>query len=99
MQLMQDIYSGIEDIRMEKRVRQMMDVLELASVDVESNEKKALALYKVLTSDYVGAEHSDVLKIIEYVNSKKMSLRGSDIEKYFLGLLSLLIFKCLINSA
>ena len=42
---------GEEDIRGEKRVRQMLDVLELASVDIESTERKSLVLYRVLTSE------------------------------------------------
>ncbi|MGD2278503.1 MAG: ATP-dependent DNA helicase [Candidatus Omnitrophota bacterium] len=63
---------GEEDIRGEKRVRQMLDVLDLASVDTESNERKSLALYKVLASDYIGASHSDILKLIGAVNRKKL---------------------------
>ncbi len=73
---------GKEDIRMEKRVRQMLDVLELAHVDLENNERKSLALYKLLTSDYTGASQSDVLKLIGRVNAKKRVFRGKDLEKF-----------------
>ena len=71
-----------EDIRLEKRVRQMMDVLDLANVDIENNEKKSLSLYRVLTSDYVGAAHSDILKFIGMVNVSRNPFRGKNPEKY-----------------
>ncbi|MFC1479873.1 ATP-dependent helicase [Candidatus Omnitrophota bacterium] len=75
---------GKEDISREKRVRQMLEVLELANVDTESNERRSLALYKVLTSDYTGASHSDILKFIGYVNKKRFSAKGKSkgAEKY-----------------
>ncbi|MEA3489848.1 MAG: ATP-dependent DNA helicase [Candidatus Omnitrophota bacterium] len=74
---------GKEDIRLEKRVRQMLDVLELADVNTENNEKKALTLYKVLTSDYIGASQSDIIKLIGFVNGKKSSLRAEgDAKRY-----------------
>lgn len=69
---------GQENIRQEKRVRQLLDVLELADPDVESNERKSLALYKVLTSDYMCVPHSDVLKLINFVNMKRNASRGLD---------------------
>ena len=62
---------GGEDIRSEKRVRQMLDVLDLAAVSAESIEAKSLALYKVLSSDYMELEQSDVLKFIQFVNVKR----------------------------
>ncbi|MGB2630181.1 MAG: ATP-dependent DNA helicase, partial [Candidatus Omnitrophota bacterium] len=74
---------GKEDIRLEKRVRQMLDVLDLANVDTESNERKALALYKVLTSDYVRASHADILKFINFVNDiRKDSRFKGDVKRY-----------------
>ena len=84
---------GKEDIRGEKRVRQMIDVLELVDIDPETAPSKSLALYKVLTADYVGAEHSDVLKLIKDVNEKRRSARdkgggphgGSDLFQEFQG--------------
>ncbi len=66
---------GKEDIRGEKRVRQMLDVIELGSADPSKNEARSLALYKVLISDYIGASHSDVLKLIASLNSKKRLAR------------------------
>lgn len=66
---------GKEDIRGEKRVRQMIDVLELVDTDPAAAENKSLALYKVLTADYVGAEHSDVLKLVKAVNEKRRAAR------------------------
>jgi len=71
---------GEEDIRGEKRVRQMLDVLRLASVDIENNEKKSLCLYKVLTSDYMGISHSDILKFIGFVNGKKRAAKKAGVE-------------------
>jgi DNA helicase-2/ATP-dependent DNA helicase PcrA len=73
---------GEEDIRQEKRVRQMLDVLELATLGAESIERKSLALYKVLTSDYIGASHSDILKFIGYVNSEKRAARDKGVGLY-----------------
>ncbi|MFQ5953263.1 MAG: ATP-dependent helicase, partial [Candidatus Omnitrophota bacterium] len=73
---------GEEDIRSEKRVRQMLDVLELANVDTTSNERKSLALYKVLTSDYIGVFHSDILKFIGFVNRKKQSAKEKGVEEF-----------------
>ncbi len=64
---------GKEDIRSEKRVRQMLDVLKLAGFDVEDNTKTTLILYKILASDYIGAAHADILKLLEYVNHRKFS--------------------------
>jgi DNA helicase-2/ATP-dependent DNA helicase PcrA len=66
---------GSQDMRQEKRVRQMLDILELANVSVESNEKKSLALYKILSSDYVGAAGGDILKFIAFVSGKKSLAR------------------------
>ncbi len=73
---------GEEDIRGEKRVRQMLDVLELANISTENNERKSLALYKILTSDYINASHSDVLKLIAHVNKKKLLAKKSSLEEY-----------------
>ncbi|MBL7072604.1 MAG: ATP-dependent helicase [Candidatus Omnitrophica bacterium] len=68
---------GKEDIRAEKRVRQMLDVLALAGFNVEDTSKATLSLYKILSADYIGAAHSDVVKLLEYVNQKKQSARRS----------------------
>ncbi|MBU0682854.1 MAG: ATP-dependent helicase [Candidatus Omnitrophica bacterium] len=64
---------GKEDIRQEKRVRQMLDVLELANIDIRDNEKKSLTLYKILTADYLEVDLSDIMKLVSYVNAKKYS--------------------------
>lgn len=70
---------GGEDIRSEKRVRQMLDVLDLASVDPGGDEQRDMALYKVLTADYMGLEHADVIKLIELNlrEQKNVGTRGS----------------------
>ena len=74
---------GEEDIRGEKRVRQMLSVLDLVSVSTEGNERRSLALYKVLTSDYVGAKHSDILKLIGFVNKDRHNLFQKFEEHFF----------------
>jgi DNA helicase II / ATP-dependent DNA helicase PcrA len=66
---------GEEDIRPEKRVRQMLDVAELAAADAESIETKSLSLYRILTSDYMETELSDILKFIQFVNGKRQRAR------------------------
>ncbi len=62
---------GKEDIRSEPRVRQMLDVLELASFDPENYKDRDRILYKTLMSDYFQIPHSDILKFINKVNKKK----------------------------
>ncbi|MBD3296757.1 MAG: AAA family ATPase, partial [Candidatus Omnitrophica bacterium] len=70
---------GQEDISGEKRVRQMLNVLDLAYMSGAELSEKALPLYKVLTADYVKADHSDVLKFISFVNHMhKEELAGGD---------------------
>ena len=64
---------GKEDVRRERRVLQMLDVLKLAASNPEEVEEKSLALYRVLTSDYIQAEHSDVLKFVHFVNTENKS--------------------------
>ncbi len=62
---------GKEDIRQEKRVKQMIDILELVNVDIDEKENRALLLYNVLSSDYMRIDHTDLLKLIAYVNALK----------------------------
>jgi len=62
---------GKEDISGEIRVRQLLDVLDLVNIDPAEPEAKDTALYKVLTSDYLCLDHSDVLKFLHGVNLKK----------------------------
>ncbi|MFH1847240.1 MAG: ATP-dependent DNA helicase [Candidatus Omnitrophota bacterium] len=66
---------GKEDIRREKRVRQMLDVLELARIDLRDTERKSLALYKVLSADYTEIPYSDIVSFIAFVNAGKMNAR------------------------
>lgn len=62
---------GKEDIRAEARVRQMLDILELASIESQDFEQRDRALYKILISDYLQIPHKDVLNFINRVNRKK----------------------------
>ena len=62
---------GKEDISGEKRVKQLMDVLDLAHIDPKEHESKDLALYKVLSADYFEIPHIDILRFISFVNKKK----------------------------
>ncbi|MFA6078476.1 MAG: ATP-dependent DNA helicase [Candidatus Omnitrophota bacterium] len=64
---------GKEDISSEKRVKQLLDVLELAHIDPAEISVKDMAFYKVLTADYFEIPLSDTLRFISYVNSKKLS--------------------------
>ncbi len=64
---------GKEDISGEKRVKQLLDILELAHIDPSEIDVKDLAFYKVLTADYFEIPLSDTLRFISYVNSKKVS--------------------------
>ena len=73
---------GNEDMRQEKRVRQMLDVLDIANVSAESNEKKSLSLYKILSSDYAGASHADILKFIGFVNKRKNEAKDVSLGAY-----------------
>ena len=62
---------GKEDIRQEKRVRQMLDILELVNLDLVDPERKSLLLYSVLNADYLGVDPSDLLKFISFVNKRQ----------------------------
>jgi len=62
---------GKEDIRPEGRVRQMLDVLELASLDPENYTDRDRILYKILIADYFRIPTTDILKLISKVNRKK----------------------------
>lgn len=72
---------GEEDIKGEKRVRQMLDVLELSKLDIAGGGDKDLALYNVLSSDYVAADQSDILKIIEYTGRARRKAKRNN-EKF-----------------
>lgn len=75
---------GKEDIRSEPRVRQMLDVLELASLDPENFEDRDRVLYKVLVSDYFKISHNDILKFMESINKKKKQDRSISLLSEFL---------------
>jgi len=59
---------GKEDIAGEKRVRQLLDALDLVNINPSDTAPKDLALYKVISADYFGLNHSDILKFLNYVN-------------------------------
>ncbi|MDP6685698.1 MAG: PD-(D/E)XK nuclease family protein, partial [Candidatus Omnitrophota bacterium] len=62
---------GREDIKGEKRVRQLLDVLELASIDPENFKDRDFYLYKILISDYFQIPHKDILSFMNRANKKK----------------------------
>lgn len=63
---------GKENIAGEKRVRQMLDVLNFANItDPSAYAAKDAYLYRVLTADYMCIPMADVLAFIASVNSKK----------------------------
>jgi DNA helicase-2/ATP-dependent DNA helicase PcrA len=64
---------GKEDIQSEIRVRQMIDVLELAHIDPRDIHAKDTALYSVLSSDYMEIPQADILNFISYVNRLRSS--------------------------
>ena len=70
---------GKEDIRPEPRVRQMLDVLELASLEPENYEDRDRILYKILIADYFKIPLADVLKLIAKVNKKKRNKEDAKI--------------------
>lgn len=72
---------GKEDIAGEKRVRQLLDALDLVNIDPSDTAPKDLALYKVISSDYFRLDHSDILKFLNAVNL----LKKTDPSVTFLG--------------
>ncbi|MBU3911893.1 MAG: ATP-dependent helicase [Candidatus Omnitrophica bacterium] len=77
---------GKEDIRPEPRVRQMLDILELANLSPENFEDRDRVLYKALISDYFKIKHKDILKFMEAVNKKKKQDRTISLLSEFLSL-------------
>ena len=73
---------GKEDIRGEKRVRHMLDVLELAAPKTRDIRQKSLVLYRILTADYIGAEHSDVLSLIGFISKERALSRSGHSGSY-----------------
>ena len=66
---------GREDIRSEVRVRQMLDVLELVSVEPQDIEQRDRVLYKILIADYFQIPHAEILDFINKTNRKKRESR------------------------
>lgn len=67
---------GKEDISSQKRVRQMIDVLNLAHLkDTTDFAEKDAVFYRVITSDYFGISIDDILKFIGYIKTKKLTQR------------------------
>lgn len=62
---------GKEDIRQEKRVRQLLDVLELATLGPSDTKEADLAFYKVVTADYFRIPLSDILRFIQQVDAER----------------------------
>jgi len=62
---------GKEDISGEFRVKQLLDICELADIEPSEHSLKDLALYKVLSADYFAIPHSDILRFINFVNRKR----------------------------
>ncbi|MDP2912248.1 MAG: ATP-dependent DNA helicase [Candidatus Omnitrophota bacterium] len=62
---------GKEDIRPEPRVRQMLDVLELAGIEPENFEDRDRVLYNVLISDYFRIPLKDVFNVMSIVVKKR----------------------------
>jgi len=63
---------GKEDISGEVRVKQLMDVLDLMHLDPKDYDLKDLALYKVLTADYLEIPLEDVLRFVSFVNNLRL---------------------------
>jgi DNA helicase-2/ATP-dependent DNA helicase PcrA len=70
---------GKEDIRPEPRARQMLDVLELASMEPDNYEDKDRALYRILIADYFRIPLQDILGLITRVNKKKRNKEDANI--------------------
>ncbi len=67
---------GQENIAGEKRVRQMLDVLNFANVtDPAAYAEKDAYLYRILTGDYFGIPMTDILKLVFSANSKRSALK------------------------
>lgn len=68
---------GKEDISGEKRVRQLLDVLELAHLSPQNHDRIDMALYKVLTADYFEIPLADILRFLDHVNSRREKDAGA----------------------
>ena len=66
---------GKEDIAGEKRVRQMLDLLNFAHTPDTEIEQKDAYLYRILTSDYMSIPMDEVLRFIGSVRAKRIAQR------------------------
>jgi DNA helicase-2/ATP-dependent DNA helicase PcrA len=62
---------GKEDSSGEKRVKQLVDVLELANISSENYSQKDMALYKILSADYFEIPQGDILRFLDRINSER----------------------------
>ncbi|NQT90314.1 MAG: ATP-dependent helicase, partial [Candidatus Omnitrophica bacterium] len=70
---------GKEDISSEKRVRQMLDVLNMAHLkDISDITAKDAVFYRLITSDYLGIAFDDLLTFMRHVKAKRLSQRRED---------------------
>ncbi|MBI5123968.1 MAG: aminotransferase class V-fold PLP-dependent enzyme, partial [Candidatus Omnitrophica bacterium] len=76
---------GKEDISGERRVRQMLDILGLASLDPLDAEARDVALYKVLSADYLRIPQIEILKLISSVNAKRKKVEVITILEEFIA--------------
>ncbi|MFH1836786.1 MAG: ATP-dependent DNA helicase [Candidatus Omnitrophota bacterium] len=72
---------GEEDIRGEKRVKQMLDVLHLAGAYSERDQSRDIVLYRILVSDYFNIPHTDVINFVGFVAKKKKTAHKDNIGK------------------
>ena len=80
---------GKEDIGQEKRVGQLLDVLQLAYIDPIDTEPKDTALYKVLAADYFRIPQADLLRFVNYAyENRKRSETGKTLLTEFLAYFS-----------
>ena len=62
---------GKENISGEKRVAQLLDILNLVRIDLKDHEAKDASLYKVLSSDYFRIPQTDLLRFISFANGQR----------------------------
>ncbi len=64
---------GREDISGEKRVKQLLDALDLANTGSDNPRQKDLLLYKVLSADYFRIPIAEVIRFFNHANSARRS--------------------------
>ena len=73
---------GKEDISCQKRVRQMIDVLKLPGLMTYDLDERDVALYRVLSGDFLEIPQSDVLTFVNFANKKKRVFESSLFEEF-----------------